>query len=171
MKDLTASKHRFTDGFTLVELLVAMVIISILLATGIPALTNFNNSVSVRATSDQLLTSLGFARTEAVSEVTEITICATANANGDTCGGSDNWNNGWIVFVDANADGLLDAGEELKNFVDISRHGVAFTATAGSITFDSKGENLGNAVDFTLSITDALTRNITVSEVGYVSLK
>ena len=147
------------DGFTLVELLVAMVVISILLATGIPALTNFNNSVSVRATSDQLLSSLAFARTEAVSEVGDVTICATTSTDGNACGANTDWNKGWIIFSDANANGAIDGGDEVKNFVDVSTSGVTVMADTSSITFDSKGENTGGQANFTLTIADALTRN------------
>ena len=56
----------------------------------------------------ELQATLNLARSEAIKRNTGITICRSSN--GTSCTG--NWQDGWIVFVDSNFDGAVDANTD-----------------------------------------------------------
>ena len=97
-------KNPTQSGFTLYELLITIVILGIVLAIGIPNLSEFTQNSRMSATANDLHAAFQLARSEASRAKTNITICASANsmAAGAECGGS--WDQGFIVFVDTNAD-------------------------------------------------------------------
>ncbi len=63
---LTSRPSRAAKGFSLVELLVAMAILGMLLALGIPSMRDYLANAKVRTMASNLSASLQFARTEAI---------------------------------------------------------------------------------------------------------
>jgi type IV fimbrial biogenesis protein FimT len=108
-------------GFTLLELMVVLVIASVLLGIGIPAMGNFFRNARMTAAANDLLAAMYLARSEAIKRRSPVVVCASNNpldADADcvTSGGTErlvNSANGWIVFVDGDADGRRAAGEQL----------------------------------------------------------
>lgn len=98
---------------TLVELLITIVVLSILLALGVPGLQNFIKSTRVSAQANDLVVAIQLARSEAVKRGSGTVVCASNNEA--TCSGSDDWSTGWIVFSDIGQDGdlNLDANADL----------------------------------------------------------
>jgi type IV fimbrial biogenesis protein FimT len=88
-------------GFTLVELLVTLTIAAILLAVGVPSFrTVIQNNRLITGTND-LVSILNFARSEAVTRGIRVTVCKSSDqAACDTS--SNGWEQGWIVFTDEN---------------------------------------------------------------------
>ena len=93
------------SGLTLVELLVTIVVLSVLLALGVPGLQNFVKNNRLTAQANDLVVALQLARSEAVKRGTGSIVCASANEA--TCSGSDDWTTGWIVFTDVDQDSKL----------------------------------------------------------------
>jgi len=95
------------NGFTLVELLVTIVVVSILLATGVPSFMQMikNNRLSAQANS--LVAAIQLTRSEAVKRGTSMVICAK-DPDAVACSGNNNWTNGWIIFSDLDQGGDLD---------------------------------------------------------------
>ena len=95
------------NGFTLIEVLVTIVVVSILLAAGVPSFMDFikNNRLSAQANS--LVAAVQVTRNEAVKRGTGMVICAKDPDN-VACSGDNNWTNGWIMFTDLDQDGALD---------------------------------------------------------------
>ncbi len=89
-------------GFTLVELMITLFIISILLTVGLPSLRSYAQSNQLVASSNELLSALHIARSEAIRLNSRVSICDSSN--GTSCSNTGDWKNGWIVFVDANGD-------------------------------------------------------------------
>lgn len=89
-------------GFTLVELMITLFIISILLTVGLPSLRSYTQSNQLIASSNELLSALHIARSEAIRLNTRVSICESSNRT--DCSSTGDWKNGWIVFVDANGD-------------------------------------------------------------------
>lgn len=89
-------------GFTLVELMITLFIISILLTVGLPSLRSYAQSNQLIASSNELLSALHIARSEAIRLNSRVSICDSSN--GTSCSNTGDWKNGWIVFVDANGD-------------------------------------------------------------------
>lgn len=98
------------SGFTLIELMVAVTVLSVLLAMSVPSFREFTRSNRVTAAHNDLLTAFTLARSEALKRTTPVSVCASSN--GTSCTGATNWAAGWIVFTDANGTaGTVDAGD------------------------------------------------------------
>ncbi|RUM92711.1 MAG: hypothetical protein DSZ28_09270 [Thiothrix sp.] len=107
-----------TKGFTLVEVLTIMLIVAILASIGLPGMNRMLENNRLSANTNRLVSSLYAARSEAVKRNTSAVIC-TRNIAGNACGGAGTtWNDGWIVFVDIDGDGVRDANEDLLNVVE-----------------------------------------------------
>ena len=87
-------------------------IVGVVLTLGIPNLTQFTRNSRITGAANDLHASFMMARSEAARAKTNITICASANSMDAAadCGG--NWDEGFIVFVDDNADGARAGATE-----------------------------------------------------------
>ncbi len=93
-----------TRGFTLLELLVSIAVIGIIATTAIPSFVDIIKDSRISSSLINLKSDLYLARSSAIRYNRHAIIC-TSNADNTNCSGSSNWENGWIVFVDANKDG------------------------------------------------------------------
>jgi type IV fimbrial biogenesis protein FimT len=100
---------RTQHGFTLYELMITLTIVAIILTFGLPNLTAFRQNGRMTAAANDLHAAFHLARSESARARTNITICGSADpmGAGSTCDGT--WDQGYIVFVDADGD-LLRAG-------------------------------------------------------------
>ena len=107
---------RNQNGFTLFELLVTLLVAGVVFGLGVPNLLEFARNNRMAATANDLLTAVYLARSHAVTERTPVTICASPNpvAPAPTCSpDASGTNGGFIVWVDADADAVVDGGEEI----------------------------------------------------------
>ena len=91
-------------GFTLIELMIALAILGILLAVGLPSLKSFMQSSQTVASTNELIAAFNVARSEAIKRNISVTICESTNGKACAGSGSDNWQDGWVMFVDSNTD-------------------------------------------------------------------
>jgi len=108
-----AKNPRQSKGFTLLDLLITLTVAAILLSLSVPSFTTAIQNNRMTTQVNELNTALSFARSEAVKRNNTVTLCQSSN--GTSCTG--NWKDGWIVFVDSDADGQVD-GEEILNVHD-----------------------------------------------------
>jgi type IV fimbrial biogenesis protein FimT len=101
--------HRMASGFTLVEMLVVLAISTALMTIAVPAMGAFVKSVRLSSASNTFLSGVYFARSEAIKRNSRVVICKSAD--GMSCAGNGGWEQGWIVFHDANNNGLHDSSE------------------------------------------------------------
>jgi len=90
---------RFASGFTLIELMVTLSIVAII---GLVAVPSYQSSIAnnrVSAEVDRVAMDFSFARSEAVKRGVNVAVCPAAG-----CVTSSNWDQGWVVFVDADGD-------------------------------------------------------------------
>jgi type IV fimbrial biogenesis protein FimT len=104
-------KRSASAGFTLIELMVVVAIAALLQSLAAPAFRGFVNSMRLTAAVNSLFTSLLLARSEAIKRNGRAVVCKSAS--GDACVSSGNWEQGWIVFHDANNNARRDAGEAI----------------------------------------------------------
>lgn len=100
-------------GFTLIELLF-VVAIGILLATiGVPSYQNLVKSGRMTASVNNVVTAIQLTRSEASKRGIAVTLCPSSDSQDDDAGCSGDWHDGYIAFVDLNANGTREGGEEL----------------------------------------------------------
>jgi type IV fimbrial biogenesis protein FimT len=102
---------RGQSGFTLFELLTTIAVLGILLAVGVPSFSSIIRNNRIAAATNDLVTALTFARSEAMKRGDMVTTCPSEDQA--ACAGSNDWSTGWIVFVDRNLDGARDVDEPL----------------------------------------------------------
>jgi prepilin-type N-terminal cleavage/methylation domain-containing protein len=103
---------RQQTGFTLYELMITVMVVGIILGFGIPNMRNFTLNSRITGAANDLHAAFMMARTEAAHAKTNVTICASADPMGAaSCGGT--WEQGYVVFIDDDADQVRDAGEAI----------------------------------------------------------
>lgn len=88
-------RRAYARGFTLIELMTALVIAAILMAVAVPSFRNASLGSKLSASANNLLSSLQLARSEAIKRNVAVTVCASAD--GATCAGGGGWEQGWVV--------------------------------------------------------------------------
>lgn len=140
-------------GFTLVELLVVLAVGSILLAIAVPGYGFLANTSRVAAVTNDLVSTLQLARSEAIKRGMRVTVCKTSNpANAmPICDNAAGWHEGWLVFADGGNRGILDAQDELIRIEQDHLNGTRITPSNFSdyVSFLPSGmsqgpNNLGN---------------------------
>lgn len=102
-------------GVTLVESLVVLAVASILLAIAVPGYAYLVGTSRLAAATNDFVTALHLARSEAVKRGMRVTVCKTrdALAAAPSCDAGAAWEQGWLVFVDGGTRGVLDASDIL----------------------------------------------------------
>jgi len=107
--------HRTLTGFTLIELLVAISLSIIVLSFGVPSFTSFIKNGRVTTHTNNLVTDINYARSEAVTRGETVIVCRSDNAGSSTpeCGGTaNNWTTGWLIFVSGDSNDVYDAAND-----------------------------------------------------------
>lgn len=89
---------RRTRGFSLIELITALAVITILAGLGLPAFRYVADRVRADATFHELTASLMSARMLAIASAQPVTVCPSDD--GRRCRDDRAWENGWIIFRD-----------------------------------------------------------------------
>jgi type IV fimbrial biogenesis protein FimT len=96
-------------GFTLVEMLAVLAVAGTLFLLGAPSLAAVLRGTRVSSAANDFLGSLLLTRSEAMKRRHRVVMCRSADAQG--CAASGGWQQGWIVFADADGDGERDPAE------------------------------------------------------------
>ncbi len=99
------------SGFTMVELGVTVAVAAILAAIAIPSFITTINTNRLAGLSNELVASMQAARMQAVRRNAHAVFCRSTD--GTSCSTGATWT-GWLVYVDANRNGALDAGEVVQ---------------------------------------------------------
>ncbi len=105
-------KHE--SAFTLIELMITIAVVAVVLTLGVPSFGRLIEQNQLATNVNALVSSMTFARSEAVKRNKPVKLCDSSDAV--NCG-SGNYEQGWIVFVDENNDGNLDSPAEELIFV------------------------------------------------------
>jgi type IV fimbrial biogenesis protein FimT len=97
------------SGATLLELIVAMGVAAVLLTLAVPAFSEVMVSSKLTTLANSFLSNLYLARSEAIKRNSRAVLCKSAD--GLACSDSGGWQQGWILFHDANNNAALDASE------------------------------------------------------------
>jgi prepilin-type N-terminal cleavage/methylation domain-containing protein len=134
-------KHQ-QSGFTLYELMITLTVVAIVLSFGIPNLRDFTLNSRMTSTANDLHAAFQMARSEAAHAKANVTICASADPMGAAnCGGT--WDQGYVVFIDDNADQVRDAGEAILRSHPPADSGVLLRVANGATYFMYAPSGLG----------------------------
>ena len=175
-----APAHR-QCGVTLFELVIVMLIIAILAGVGIPTYQYVTTSSRMSAELNALLGDLQYARSEAVRQGQPVSVCIadqTTPPYSCAASGSENWDQGWLVFSDVGGTKNYDsgAGDEILRVQTAFSSGDTFTDADGvsAVSFNRDGfANLG-VPQMTLTLKDKTdnsqyTRCLYVSQSGMMT--
>lgn len=127
-----------TKGFSLVELLIALVILAILTAIAYPSFQRVIMRTKLNADSTLFSQDLAFMKGKAKTR-TGSTITMCPSSDGATCTGTS-WSSGRIIFFDENADGIVTSGKD--EILEIRG------ASTGTSTITVTGFNTGANIQY-----------------------
>lgn len=104
--------YRHSPGFTLIEMMVTLLIASILLGVAAPGMVQLLEQNRMQTAADSLFTSLMFTRSEALSRNQIVVMCKSSS--GTACTAGAQWDQGWLVYTDADSDSAVDPNEILR---------------------------------------------------------
>lgn len=165
-------------GFTLVELLITIAIVSILAAIGVPSFREMLRQNRATSLANELATSLNLARSEAIKRGTPVTLCKSANITdaSPTCSTATNayWQNGWLIFLDKGTIGTFDnASDERLKIGQPTMSNIAITPTtsyANYMSYLPNGVSKGNGFQngsFNICV-DGLQKSVIINATGRV---
>jgi type IV fimbrial biogenesis protein FimT len=155
--------RRTSRGFTLFELIVTIAVTGILLSLGVPGFMNIIQNNRAVAHTNDLVTGLNLARSEATRRSSVVTICSSTN--GATCNGSNDWSTGWVV--------RNGAGEVLRTWPERSGGAGVLTATSSQVQFQPRGSISAAAPVFRVRLptcTNNQGRDVAVNVAGRISV-
>ena len=135
-------KHK---GFSLIELMVVLMILSVVLVAGLPSYAAVRLNNDLRNFANDLVTAVVFARSESIKRNAEITFCASAD--GATCVASGDWEQGWVI-LDPD-DNVLQTGSALDSGYRLVAEELGSATVITEIVFDPSGV-ISPAADFVL---------------------
>jgi type IV fimbrial biogenesis protein FimT len=146
--------NKRTAGLTLLELLVVVSITAILATIALPSMSTLVAETRIRSGTSMLASMMTFARMQAVTRNTRVTLCPTEDSTG--CGEANEWNRGIMAFEDANQNRRRDGEEELLGFRQMNRHLRIFSGADPDSTGKSRKRVVfspaGTAAGYTISV-------------------
>jgi len=108
----TSSKqlsHKQQSGFTLIEMIVTVTIAAILASIAIPSFTKMIERNRISTGTNEFLSALILARSEAVKRSRNVIVCSSSDLS--TCSGATEFSAGWIIYPDCDNDQVLDTAK------------------------------------------------------------
>ena len=156
------------QGFTLSEMLITAAMISIVTAIGVPSMSDFIKNDRLTTQINTLVGHLALARSQAVTLQLPVVVCASNDLA--TCSSND-WADGWIVFIDSDVSGGVSPGDEVLRAQEALGVNNTLSSTTGSaVTFDDRGFAPGAAGSFSLCDERGVDhlKSVTISITGRV---
>lgn len=93
------------SGFTVIELLAVITVAGVLVAVGIPNMQQFIKNNRLINVHNELVSAIQLARSGAIQSSGVACVCSSSSvgSGAPTCDGTNNWEAGWISFVDTNS--------------------------------------------------------------------
>lgn len=142
MQELTKSRALWSKGFTLIEMMVVTAVISIFAALGLPGMKAFVAGGRLVTQTNDVISALQVARSEAIRLNTPVTFCRVANNTATTCqggSGGEDWKF-WAVLAPALTQPVLRRGEISAANINVK--------VSSQLASRVSGDDTNNAVTF-----------------------
>ncbi|WP_156949865.1 GspH/FimT family pseudopilin [Simplicispira psychrophila] len=122
-------------GFTTIELMVTVSILAVLMALAAPSFIPLIESWRVRQATEQLQSTLNYARSEAIKRGGQVAIHKLPNNTNGCTSATDtrDWGCGWIVCHDTNSNGVCNPNEPVLQRIDTPAK-VQVSRTGGGVS-------------------------------------
>jgi len=120
-----------------------MSMIAIISTLALPAFTTMIQKNNQSAQSNNFISALLIARSEAVKRGQRAVICSSKD--GATCDAGVDWEAGWLIYIDENANNALDTSESLIQIGAAMKTGYTLIGTASiknQVRYKSNGSSL-----------------------------
>lgn len=134
---------RSQRGFNLLELMITITVAAILLAIALPSFRNVIHRGRVTSASNELLATLSYARTEAITRGQLVSLCPSSDSA--SCAGGTAYEAGWIVYTypagAASVGKDYDAASSILLRATAARTGVSVqSGDSAVVTFGQQGQ-------------------------------
>jgi type IV fimbrial biogenesis protein FimT len=121
------------------ELMLALAIVALLTTLAAPNYQRFLLQRGVQAAVDALVGDLRYARSEALMRAARVSVCSSRD--GMACLSTPDWAAGWIVFTDADGDGVVDSGERVLRVQAASPYlaSLSTSAVRAAVVYEATG--------------------------------
>ncbi len=131
--------QKHISAFTLIELMITLAVAAVVLTLGVPSFGRVIEQNQLSAYTNQLVSSLHFARSEAVKRNDFVKVCHSDD--GINCNGTG-YEDGWIIFIDQDGNDVLGTTEELIRVNEALPANYTFSPNnnVDVFTFNGKGK-------------------------------
>ena len=135
---------RPNPGYTLIELMTFIAVLSVALGIGIPGYASFSTKNKQTILQNTFATTLAQARYQAISSNRQVVLCPSVNQK--DCTGGFSWNPGYISFIDDNQNRQLDTDETYLSVIQPTDPNFKIQTSKGrqKITFKPSGMAYGS---------------------------
>jgi len=166
------SRTRSAAGFTLVELVIALAVLLILLAVGIPHSLSLITNNRLTSQANEMAQAFSIARNEAINRTAEVRVVPTDPAD---------WSKGWSLVADVNKDGdftdtvdLVRIGNPLEGDSTLAAD-ASNSLTNSYVAFNARGAlaPLGDTFAYQLAVPGCVgpqVRLVTVAATGRIGV-
>lgn len=150
-------------GFTLIELMTSVAIISILLALASPSFYAFIKNNKITTSAKNFYADLNYAKSEALKGNGNVVMKAVSGSA---------YSNGWMIFVDKNGNDTYDTGDRVLRQQDpLASDQVITVGSPNYLSFNSYGE-INSSTTLSFKFCDdragATGKTISVNPVGLI---
>ena len=139
-----------SQAFTLIELIIVLVMISIVLSIGVPGIISLAGNSRISSTVNSMVRHLHYARSEAVKRSMPVVLCPSLAGAG--CDDSFHWEKGFILFADSDGDRDFGSGDKVLGHFQFGDGRTKILTSAGrkKITYQASGMSPGSTTTITV---------------------